>query len=106
MRKRRKKDVEKDKLNILLKKMQAVLNNYEKSEFHDFFNYYSDISNRKRMIYTSLINGVARGAGYAFGFTVIGAVIIILLQRIAKANLPLIGDFIADIVRIVEYKVK
>ncbi|MFA5537161.1 MAG: DUF5665 domain-containing protein [Bacillota bacterium] len=45
--------------------------------------------------------GIARGLGMAVGFTILGAFVLYLLQKLVTFNLPVIGDFIADIVRIV-----
>jgi hypothetical protein len=50
-----------------------------------------------RMIGLNLVSGMARGAGIAIGFTILGAVILYLLGRLAILNLPLVGDFIAEI---------
>ena len=50
-----------------------------------------------RMIGLNLVSGMARGAGIAIGFTILGAIIIYLLGRLTLLNLPLIGDFIAEI---------
>lgn len=58
--------------------------------------------NRGHMLVNSFVMGIARGVGMAVGFTLLGAVLFLLLQRIATANLPIIGDFIAQIVDIVE----
>lgn len=55
-----------------------------------------------RLAYVSFISGVARGLGLALGFTVLGAVVIYVLQRIVALNLPVIGQLIADLIRIVQ----
>ena len=47
-------------------------------------------------------SGVARGIGFSIGFTVLGALLLYVLQHIALANLPIIGKFLAELVRIVE----
>lgn len=52
-----------------------------------------------RLLYINFISGVARGFGMAVGFTVLGAFVIYLLQKMVLLNLPWIGDFIAEIVR-------
>ena len=46
--------------------------------------------------------GAARGIGFSIGFTVLGALLLYILQSIALANLPIIGRFLAELVRIVE----
>jgi len=54
------------------------------------------------MIRTNLLAGVLRGLGTAVGFTILGAAVIYFLQQLAYRNLPVIGDFIAEIIRIVD----
>ena len=49
-----------------------------------------------------LLSGAARGIGFSIGFTVLGALLLYVLQSIALANLPIIGKFLAELVRIVE----
>lgn len=62
------------------------------------------LSNPKRMLWTNLLGGIARGLGIAIGFSILGALLILILQDIAANNVPVIGDFIAQIIRIVETK--
>ncbi|EGO63227.1 DUF5665 domain-containing protein [Acetonema longum] len=57
-----------------------------------------------RLLAINFIAGIARGLGIALGATVIFALVIELLRRMIVLNIPGIGDFIADIVRIVETK--
>ena len=56
----------------------------------------------KRRLFLDLVGGVARGVGFSIGFTVLGALLLYVLQHIALANLPIIGKFLAELVRIVE----
>ena len=55
-----------------------------------------------KLIWTNLLAGLARGVGIAIGFTFFAATIIYFLQALGALNLPIIGDYIADIVRIVQ----
>jgi hypothetical protein len=55
-----------------------------------------------KILYTNFLAGIARGIGMAVGFTLLGAITIYILQKIVILNLPLLGDFIADIVKIVQ----
>ncbi len=59
-----------------------------------------------RLIWVNFISGIARGLGIAIGFAILGAVIILILQRLVELNLPVIGGFIADIVQIVQQQIK
>lgn len=56
----------------------------------------------KRRLLSDLASGAARGVGFSIGFTVLGALLLYVLQSIALANLPIIGKFLAELVRIVE----
>jgi hypothetical protein len=55
-----------------------------------------------RLIYLNLLAGVARGVGVALGFTILGTILVYILRDVVAANLPGIGEFIADMVRTVQ----
>ncbi|HHY94148.1 MAG TPA: hypothetical protein GX513_03930 [Firmicutes bacterium] len=59
-----------------------------------------------RLVYLNLLAGLARGLGMAVGFTVLGAIVILILRSSFLANMPLIGSWIAQIVRIVEMELR
>ena len=58
-----------------------------------------------RLFFINLFTGIARGIGIAVGFTVFGATIIYILQALGALNLPIIGDYIAEIVKIVQAQI-
>ena len=60
------------------------------------------IGSKKEILKRNLIAGIARGVGIGIGVTVVTAIIILLLRRLIMLNIPVIGDYIADIVEIVE----
>ena len=64
--------------------------------------YVDMLHNPRRLLFINFWSGVARGFGMAIGFTVLAAVVLYALQRIVVLNTPIIGDFIADIVNIVQ----
>lgn len=64
--------------------------------------YVSLMEDPVKILYTNFLAGIARGIGMAVGFTLLGAITIYILQKIVILNLPLLGDFIADIVKIVQ----
>jgi hypothetical protein len=57
-----------------------------------------------RIIYLNFLGGVARGLGIVIGATIIFAILIDILSRLIVLNLPVIGDLIVEIMRIVEAK--
>ena len=60
------------------------------------------LGNKKEMLKRNLIAGIFRGVGIGIGVTIITAILIILLQKIVSLNIPVIGEYIADIVDIVQ----
>ena len=60
------------------------------------------LGNKKEIIIRNLIAGIFRGVGIGIGVTLITAFLIMLLQKIVKLNTPIIGEYISDIVEIVQ----
>lgn len=60
------------------------------------------VGNKKEILKRNLIAGIAKGVGVGIGVTIVTAIIIYLLRRLIMLNIPIIGDYIADIVEIVE----
>ena len=60
------------------------------------------LGKKSEIIKRNLLAGICRGVGIGIGVTIMSAIIIILLQKIVKWNLPIIGEYIADIVDIVQ----
>ncbi len=56
----------------------------------------------KQIIWLNFLGGLARGVGIGLGFTVLAALIVLILGQLSVLNLPVVGKFIADIVRIVQ----
>ena len=64
--------------------------------------YIDHITNRRRMIINSLFYGMLRGVGFSFGFTVLGAALVVLLKYLVDNNLPQVGGFIAEVIHAIE----
>ena len=60
------------------------------------------LGNKREMLKRNLIAGIFRGVGIGIGVTIITAILIILLQKIVALNIPVIGEYITDIVDIVQ----
>lgn len=74
------------------------------SDFHKLgiAEYIEMVRSPKRMIYVNFLAGLARGLGVVVGATLLGAIFLSFLFKIADLNLPLIGEYIARLVRIVK----
>ncbi|MCX8129978.1 MAG: DUF5665 domain-containing protein [Clostridia bacterium] len=86
-------------LRTINKKLDQISLNMEKFKLVDYVYY---LENPRKMLFANFIGGLARGVGIAIGFTLLGALIIYFLQLVVKLNLPVIGEFISEIVRIVQ----
>lgn len=84
------------KIEGLLKQLSVDLEKMKLAEYVHLLN------NPKKLLWINFISGIARGLGTAVGFSILFAIILYLLQKIVILNLPLISDFIADIVRMVQ----
>lgn len=60
------------------------------------------LGNKKEILKRNLIAGIFKGIGIGIGVTLISAILIYLMQKIVTLNIPIIGEYIADIVKIVE----
>lgn len=60
------------------------------------------VSNWKKLFFFEFLSGIVRGVGFSIGFSILGALLLYILRNIALTNLPVIGQFLAELVRIVE----
>ena len=89
----------KKKIKKLEKMIIELNNNIARNNLIDF----SEIlGNWKILLKRNLIAGIFKGIGIGIGFTIITAIIVYILQRIVRLNIPIIGEYISDIVDIVE----
>ncbi len=75
----------------------------ERMHLPDYVRYLQD---HRRFYRMHFLGGIVRGIGSAIGFTILGAALVWLLQALAQRNLPVIGDFLADIVSVVQRRLE
>ena len=85
-----------EKLN---KKLDEVTQIISKANLEEIANI---MGNKKQIIFRNFLAGISRGVGIWIGVTVITAVLLKLLQRIVTLNIPIIGEFVADVIDIVK----
>lgn len=64
------------------------------------------IQNPLRLIFLNFLSGLARGFGIAIGLTIVASLFLVLLGRLANLNLPIIGKYIAELVKIVNQQLR
>ena len=87
---------EKKKLN---KKIDKLISMLEKSNITEIIYI---LGNKKEIIKRNLLAGIARGIGIGIGVSLITAILILFLRRLVSLNIPVIGEYIRDIIEIVE----
>ena len=83
----------------LNKKLDDLNHALTKSKFLDLVEL---LGNIKELFFRNIWTGMVKGIGIGIGVTIITAIILIVLQKIVTWNIPVIGEYIADIVDIVQ----
>lgn len=86
-------------IHSLMQKIGELSLHIEKMKLAEYVKLLDDLP---RLLWINFLSGIARGLGMAVGFTVLGALLVYILSRMV--DLPLIGSFIAEIVRLVEFQ--
>lgn len=87
----------------LLNGIKRELSKLSKTVHEARINEYVDLmEDPKRLLVMNFLLGLVRGLGMAIGFTILGAFVFYILKQIIVLNLPVISDFISDLVRLVQ----
>lgn len=78
-----------DKINKILEKSNILESSYI-------------LGSKKEILIKNLAAGVSRGVGIGIGITIITAIIVYILRKLIMLNIPIIGEYISDIIEIVE----
>ena len=84
---------------LLLENTDKLNKSLQRNNFLDLVELLGD---RKKLFIRNFSSGIFKGIGIGIGVTLITAILLILLQKIVALNIPVIGEFIADIVDIVQ----
>lgn len=87
--------------STLIRRIDRAIQAFDKASIAEFVELYQRPA---RMLYLSLLSGIARGFGIAIGVSLVSALFVALIVRLASLNLPLIGEFLASIANIVQQK--
>ena len=84
---------------LLLENIDKLNKSLQRNNFLDLVELLGD---RKKLFIRNFSSGIFKGIGIGIGVTLITAILLILLPKIVALNIPVIGEFIADIVDIVQ----
>lgn len=83
----------------IIQRLELIVQRMEYMHLDAYLRY---VQNWKKRLAMDFLSGIVRGIGFSVGFSILGALLIYILRNMALANLPVIGRFFADLVRIVE----
>ena len=87
------------KYNLLTKsidKLNSILNRKNILELYEL------LGNRKELLKRNLLSGIFKGIGVGIGFYLLTAVLFLILQKIVKLNIPVIGQYLADLLELAQ----
>jgi hypothetical protein len=88
-------------LELLTTKINDIAQQLERVQIADYVDL---INSPRKVIQSNILAGISRGIGFTIGVTVFTAVIVYLLQQLGALNLPIVGNFITEIVKYVQFQ--
>lgn len=85
--------------NILNQNIERLIKFLDKKNIEQVIDI---LGSKRQIVKRNFLAGIFRGMGFGIGVTIVTSVIIYFLQKLVRLNLPWIGMFINDIVKIVE----
>ena len=85
--------------NYHKKKLNNLNNTLNKNKVLELIEIAGD--SRKYLV-RNFMSGISRGIGIGIGFSIITALIVYVMQKIIRLNIPVLSQYISDIVEIVE----
>lgn len=85
------------------KLMERFIAAAERMQLAEYVRFQSDTGRRLR---DAFFQGVMRGLGAVVGFAVLGTLMLIVLRHLAQRNLPVISDFLAQVITMVETRIQ
>ena len=87
------------RIKKLKKQVEEINKKLEEVKFKEYVLLMNDT---KKLLWKNFISGISKGIGTGIGFTILGAIVILILRKIVLLNIPVIGRYLKDILDIVE----
>lgn len=85
-----------EKLLIQLNNLNYTLNKNKVLELIEI------AGDSRKYLVRNFMSGISRGIGIGIGFSIITALIVYVMQKIIRLNIPVLSQYISDIIEIVE----
>ncbi|SDL38127.1 DUF5665 domain-containing protein [Halarsenatibacter silvermanii] len=83
----------------IMERLEEISHDVHKFTLADYIKF---IKSPRKMVLINFISGLARGLGIAVGITFLGAIFLLILIRMAEANIPVIGEFLARLIQVIQ----
>lgn len=83
--------------------LREACQNIERLRLHEYLRYVNDW---RRVLWVNFWSGVARGFGFAVGFTLLSAAVLVLLERFSVRSIPGLESFFDQMLQLVESHLK
>lgn len=93
------KNMQNKKIDLLNNNISQLLELFHRTNIEEWTYIFGS---KKEIIKRNFIAGLFRGVGIGIGVTIITAILVLILRRIVALNIPIIGEYISDIVEIVQ----
>ncbi len=85
----------------LAKQLERLVNRLEAMRIADYIEL---LEKPRKLLWTNFIAGIMRGLGFALGTTIVFAIVVETLRRLILINIPVISDYLVEIIRLVEIR--
>jgi hypothetical protein len=73
---------------------------FKKFDFWGLGDFIAFLKSPTKIFFLNLLAGIGRGLGFAIGFTILTAIVILVLRR--AVSVPVIGEYISKVLEFVE----
>ncbi len=86
-------------LSTLAEITERLTRTMEKTRIAEYVDY---LEHPGRLLWTNFLIGLARGLGGTVGLAIVLGILVFVIQNLIMLNLPVISDFIADFIRMIQ----
>ncbi len=87
--------------SCLERRLEGLASALERLRLDEYLEYVTD---KRRVILSHILFGVLRGMGFALGFSILSAFVVVLLRHLVVENIPLIGGFLAEVINAIQQR--
>lgn len=87
--------------SCLEKRLDLLAAALERMRLDEYLEY---VTNRRRVLLSHILFGMLRGMGFALGFSILSALVVVLLRHLVVENIPLIGGFLAEVINAIQQR--